>query len=119
MISKRDIGQNASGNKPCSSKWSNTQTNRQPGTSEKENKLANENKMPTPLFDALECDVTGQSVTAIDVNSESNNRSTRQNQSNEQGTYQPIITPNYTIGIGEPKRTAQKTMIELKKRAQK
>ena len=40
-------------------------------------------------------------------------------QSSEQGTYQPVITPNYTIGIGKPKRTSHQTMIELKKRAQK
>ena len=81
--------------------------------------MANENKTPTPLFDALESDATGQSVTANDVNSESSNSSAKQSQSREQGTYQPIITPNYTIGNGKPKRTADQTMIELKKRAEK
>ena len=42
IISKRDIGQNASENKPCCSKWSNAQINQQQRTSEKKNKVANE-----------------------------------------------------------------------------
>ena len=106
IISKRDIGQKASENKPCCSIWSNTQINQQHRISEKKNKVANENETPNPLFDARESDVTGQSVTANDVNSEINNNSTKQSQSSEQGPYQPIVTPNCTIGTGKPKRTS-------------
>ena len=108
IILKRDIGQNANENKPCCSKWSNTQINHQPRTSEQKNKVAMENKTPTPLFDALENEAIGQSDSTNDVNPES-----------EHESQQPIITPNYTIGMEKPKRTAHQTMIELKKRAQR
>ena len=67
-----------------------------------------ENETPTPLFDALESEVIGQSDSTNDVNPES-----------EHELQQPIITPNYTIGKEKPKRTAHQTMIELKKRAQR
>ena len=108
IISKRDIGQNATENKSCCSEGNNTQINQQPRFNEQKSKVAIENEKPTPLFDALQSEVIGQSDSTNDNNHES-----------EQEVPQQIITPNYTIGMGKPKRTAHQTMIELKKRAQK
>ena len=108
IISKRDNGQNGNENKLCCFKWNNTQINQQLRISEQKNKVAMENETPTPQFDALESEVIGQSDSTYDVNPES-----------EHELQQPIITPNYTIGMGKPKRTAHQTMIELKKRAQR
>ena len=70
--------------------------------------MAIENETPTPLFDALESEVIGQSDSTNDVTPES-----------EQDTQQPTITPNYTIGMGKPKRTAHQTVIDFKKREQR
>ena len=108
IVSKRHIGQNATENKPCCSKWINTQINQQPRFNEQNSKVAIENETPSPLFDALQNEVIGQNDSTNDNNHES-----------EQEVQQQNITPNHTISMGKPKRTAHQTMIELNKRTQK